>query len=82
MKLTAVPVQSAAWPGTHTAPGMVLPAPATGLAPASDGSAGRTSGMATLPYSAWARVRKVSGSYSPRGLDSALVKWGLRLVLL
>lgn len=60
VKPTAVPVQSAAWPGTRTAPGTVPPAPATGLAPASAGSAGRTSGTATPPCSAWAIARKVS----------------------
>ena len=60
VRRTAVPARSAAWPGTPTAPGTVPPAPATGLAPASAGSAARTSGMATLPCSAWARARRVS----------------------
>ncbi|XP_054537914.1 semaphorin-3G isoform X2 [Pan troglodytes] len=59
VRLTALPVQSAAWPGTHTVPGMVPPVPTTAPALASAGSAGRTSGTATLPCSAWARARKV-----------------------
>ena len=85
VRLMAVPVQSAAWPGTRTVPGMVLPVPTTGPAPASVGSAGRTSVMATLPCSARARARKVSGSHwapaglaqgshSPHGLGSSPAK--------
>lgn len=57
VRLTAVPVQSAAWPGTHTVLGMVLPVPATAPAWASAGSVGRTSDMATLLCSVWARTK-------------------------
>lgn len=85
----AVPVLSAAWPGTHTVLGTALPVPATALARASAGSDDdRTSDMATLLCSVWARARAKTvsggppGCGSPFGLGSTPGKHGLGEVLL
>lgn len=50
-RATALPVLSAAWPGTRTVPGMALPAPAT-----SPRASAATSATPALCTSAWTRT--------------------------